>query len=170
MDNDLRFPLNEFPAMGHKEYPNKPNQAGQIWSMSMLGVNGDKTAVFLVDQPIIIQVSIEVREEFEELNISFMIHNGSTSDFISATHTGMDSQMPRSWPIGHHRVRMEFPAGILNVGRYYLRVGMGSVDGTIVDHHPKDGLTFDLIAASEVGPHDINSRGLLAVIPQFTIL
>jgi hypothetical protein len=56
---------------------------------------------------------------------------------------------------------MEYPSGILNSGKYYIRVGIGCKDGTVFDYHP-DGLSLELVATGLALPHSIQSHGSLA--------
>jgi hypothetical protein len=167
-DAKYRFPDALFPKNGYKLYPEIQSKSAQVLRMSCLDEQRIPTAILRVDKPISVEVDFCVRDPELALNVSFMIHD-LFEDWVSATHTNMVPYMPSRWTRGQYRVRMEFPSGILNCGQYYIRVGIGHIDGTIYDYH-HDGLSLELVANGPVLPHTIHSHGLLAVIPDFVVV
>jgi hypothetical protein len=163
-----RFPDALFTKKGFKLYPGIQSKRAQVLRMSCLDVQGIASAILPVDSPIRIEVDFCVREPELMFHVSFMIHD-LFNDWVSATHTNMVPSMPSRWARGQYRVRMEFPSGILNCGQYYIRVGIGRIDGTTYDYH-QDGLSLELVANGPVAPHSIHSHGLLAVIPDFVVV
>lgn len=154
---------------GCKWYPETQGKRAQVLRLSCLDGQGTPSAILRVDCSIRGDADFCVREHGLEMIVSFMIHD-LFEPFVSATHTGMLPGMPTRWSRGRHRVRMEFPPGVLNCGQYYLRVGLGWVDDTTYDYHPDDGLSFELVANGRVEPHTIHSHGLLAIVPDFAVL
>jgi hypothetical protein len=64
---------------------------------------------------------------------------------------------------------MEYPSGMLNSMKYYIRVGIGCKDGPVFDYHP-DGLSLELVATDLALPYSIQSYDLLAIVPRFVIV
>jgi len=157
-----------FTKKGIKLYPEIQSKRAQVLCMSCLDGQGIPSAILPVDSPLRIEVDFCVREPELILNVSFMIHD-IFEEWVSATHTAMSPSMPSRWARGQYRVRMEFPSGVLNCGQYYIRVGIGWIDGVTYDYH-KDGLSLELVANGFVAPHSIHNHGLLAVVPNFVVV
>ena len=161
-----------FPTTGEKTYDIDVTKQAQVLRMAILGLDGKPTSALDVSQPILVELDFVAHEPLEAMNVSFMLHENiehrpGDPPYVSATHTAMTEDVPTSWSVGTHRVQMEFPGGILNRGRYYVRVGLGWIDGTRFDKHADEGLALDLTVAGKIRPHDIHSHGLLAVIPTY---
>jgi len=163
------YPAALFTKQGFILYPEIQSKHAQILRVSCLNEQGISSSTLRVDCPIRVEVDFCVRIPKHEINISFMIHHWRLDTWVSATSTAMSSSMPTQWSRGQHRIQMEFPSGILNCGKYYIRVGIGCKDGTVVDYHP-DGLSLELVATGPVLPHSIHSHGLLAIVPRFVIV
>lgn len=157
----------QFPIKGIRDFPVDSSKKAQLISLAVLGLDGQPTTLVGIDQPIIIEAHIVVRETIEEMNVSFMLHDAWVK-YVSATHSAMLPELPVSWQPGKYSVRMEFPPGIINRGLYGIRSGLGWMDGTVYDYQA-EGLRFEIVVAGEIAPHSIHSHGLLMIIPKYSI-
>ena len=165
-----RLPPPGFPHAGFKAYHEDMTKRAQLLSIAVLNSQGDPSSTLDVAEPIVVEVDLIIRELITDMNLSFMIHEPVHPRHVSATHTAMTQDVPTNWPAGKHRVQMEFPAGVLNRGTYYIRAGFGGPGahiGTAIDSHFDDGLTLEITVAGEVTRGSIHSHGLLAVMPTF---
>ena len=157
----------QFPFKGVHEFPADSSKKAQLLSLAVLNPEGNPTTAIQVDQPITSEAWIIVRQPVEKMNVSFMIHD-AWKKYVSATHSAMLPELPISWDPGKYRVRMEFPAGIINCGHYGLRAGLGWMDGAVYDYQSQ-GLRFEITVQREISPHSIYSHGLLAIIPKYYV-
>lgn len=150
-----------FPRTGFKHYPLDETKSGQILQIRLCSARATThqiTSTFMVSEPIIIQVEFALSRE-TMASIATIIGDNFERFHVSTTSSSMSDGFQKNWPAGTHRIEIEFPAGILNAGRYYLRIG---IEG--IEHHQYEGLSFNVEGGSQHQP----DHGLLAIIPKYS--
>lgn len=153
-----------FPTTSRIEYAPDPAKSAQILSFEIGdGSSGHRSAV-AANTPLVVDVVFSVSNR-TALDVACMIES-SERTLLADVATSMSDQVPQTWAPGLHRLRMTFPPGFLNSGRYLLRVGLGRTDGTVLDGHPTDGLSLEIVGSSDAG---VRRRGVLGIVPDFGI-
>ena len=152
-------PIKEFPRAPQKTYLPDERKAGQIEELS-LWLHGRLNHQFAVSQPITVQVDFVLKQD-ASTKVAIMIEDNHQNPHISTTDTGMYPSLPIIWKAGKHRVQMEFPPELLNIGRYYVRASLSDID-----HHVSDGLSFEIVDNTGRQP----DHGLLAIFPEYRVL
>jgi lipopolysaccharide transport system ATP-binding protein len=152
-----------FPSTSRIEYQPDASKSAQILRFEISDGSQKAGSAIAATAPLVVDIEIDVRSR-STLDVACMIESAERTLLVDVS-TSMSEQMPHEWTVGLHRVRMRFPAGLLNAGRYLIRVGLGRTDGTLIDAHATDGLSMELVGSSgEV----VGRRGVLGLLPEFS--
>ena len=152
---------------GELVFPQKESGYGQIDRVAMTNSRGELTSLFDHDEDIHCDIRFSVREtgvgHMDIIGLLVMIDGTRLMQFNTLEAPGV----PAQWQVGHYRMRLSFPGGILNRGQYVLRPAF-NLNGKAIHNHPDfgQGVPFEI---SENHDPDIKVRRstLLNTMPQY---
>jgi lipopolysaccharide transport system ATP-binding protein len=140
-----------------------------LHSVEVLDNKGNRKTRFSVDESIRVRLTFEVAAPMKPLRVGFRLHAQDMTVVLSTTDSDHlpDQCSPRT--VGIHASEVEFPAHFLNIGRYYIWVGI-DIPMTAPVLSLDQAACFSIEAVGGIAGVNDNRLGVLApLLPWRTI-
>ena len=164
----LRRPSEQYRNSGEKLYSEDSNKDAQVLRMAVRNPAGVISGSVRPDEGITLEADFVVRRPRRDMYLVFML-DLPDGTWVCHSSTAGKPGFPEQWPEGLHTVQAVIPGGILNVGRFVIRTGLGQPTGYAVDAHKGEGLALEINEGYEV-EGTVKRRELLAIQPTYTFV
>jgi lipopolysaccharide transport system ATP-binding protein len=146
-----------------KHFEVHPNKKGQIKSVRLINHKEEETVGFYCGNSVRVEITFIINQKITGCHVACIVTNSEGYHLFSTADTDMNEQLFNERLPGEYTVQVELSTQLLNIGMYYIAVGLGIPNVEAFDR--QDAVSFSLHDVGDFGTMKEGGRraGLLLV-------
>jgi lipopolysaccharide transport system ATP-binding protein len=136
---------------------------GQVKSVRLINNQLEETSDFYCGNLVTVEITFVINQKVAGFHVACIVNNSQGYHLFSTADTDMNQELLNERQPGTYIVQVDLPTQVLNVGTYYIAIGLGIPGVEVFDR--QDAVSFSLHDLGDFGTMKEGSRraGLLLI-------